>query len=619
MSGRHWQGLSLLDVLRPELGMRASCAVLTSYSVDLVALVASLLALGGLDDDRGSGSKVDLAQAVEQLRGRFRVIAQSGRVQAPAKSPKILALMDQFLREVQSDEQVGSWHPKLALVRYEPVAVDAALVSPANNWRFWISSRNLTRDMSWDAGLLLTGKAEGSGKVLPGIRSAAEILLERAQLELPYPALLRELETLRWLAPDGMDVEDFELMLPESGGRGLPEPPRDIHDVMVVSPFLDPQTVEALGAWGTEGTRRRLLSIGEQLQMVATRKPRALDGFEILGALDAPETGAELCGAQEAEASQEIIEDTSEQELEGQGLHAKLILVRHGAGQTLWLGSANATARGWKGPNYEAVARLRVPLSVFQGLETLMDMGRPFKVESGMAPVEEPETRRELERARNQVANRWQVIHRVEAGGSKLATTVPPHPDHAAIDLSVGLLGHPLMKWERSQLELSIGSFPVSELTELVRIRLAYGEDQMEWLQRAPLDPPPSVERDRQAIARHLDARIFLLWIRSLLEQGEVFEGGGDWWNEAPDRAKGRGGRQRAVGWAPTLEDVLRTWTRSPETLIDADNKIRHYLKIMNEMDPSHRSVEERETLAEFWKVWQILAAEFIPARESAS
>jgi hypothetical protein len=75
MSSCRWDSVSYLDALRPEPGWETEFAFLASYSADLVALVAVLLALAGLDDDRGSGSKVDLATALDRLKDRVRLVA----------------------------------------------------------------------------------------------------------------------------------------------------------------------------------------------------------------------------------------------------------------------------------------------------------------------------------------------------------------------------------------------------------------------------------------------------------------------------------------------------------------------------------------------------------------
>jgi hypothetical protein len=78
MSARRWSNVSYLDAIRPDPGWQTEYALLASYSADLVALVAAMLALGGLDDDRGSGSKVDFANAVDQLADRVRLRFAAG-------------------------------------------------------------------------------------------------------------------------------------------------------------------------------------------------------------------------------------------------------------------------------------------------------------------------------------------------------------------------------------------------------------------------------------------------------------------------------------------------------------------------------------------------------------
>src|SRR5437016_2739214 len=83
MSAGRWSNVSYLDAIRPDPGWRTEHAFLASYSADLVALVAALLALAGLDDDRGSGSKVDFANTVDQLADKVRLISQAGRLMAP--------------------------------------------------------------------------------------------------------------------------------------------------------------------------------------------------------------------------------------------------------------------------------------------------------------------------------------------------------------------------------------------------------------------------------------------------------------------------------------------------------------------------------------------------------
>jgi len=113
-----WGGLPYLDVLRPDYGQVVDYALLSTYSADLVAVVASLLALSGLDDDRGSGSKVDFANAYDQLKDRVRILVQAGQLGVPSKKLPVLVLLDRFIKEIQLTSN-GVWHPKLALVKFK--------------------------------------------------------------------------------------------------------------------------------------------------------------------------------------------------------------------------------------------------------------------------------------------------------------------------------------------------------------------------------------------------------------------------------------------------------------------------------------------------------------------
>jgi hypothetical protein len=153
VSDQGWSSVSYLDALRPEPGWRVDFALLASYSVNLVALVAALLGLAGLDDDHGSGSKVDFANAIQALRDRVRILVQAGQAVAPSQTPKILVILDQFVRQVPMNEEDGSWHPKVALVR-----LGAKTERGAVQWR------PLVREPEPDPGCFVGRGSRPSGK-----------------------------------------------------------------------------------------------------------------------------------------------------------------------------------------------------------------------------------------------------------------------------------------------------------------------------------------------------------------------------------------------------------------------------------------------------------------------
>src|SRR5271155_1977184 len=159
MKNDAWPTFSFTEMLNPPDGWATGAAILSTYSADLVVVVTALLALTGCDlENRRTGSRVELVKAIEALRGKVCVLAQTGRVTIPNTPRPILKLLDKFVRMVDADENVSSWHPKVALMRFRNIE-DAA----DHQWRVWFGSRNLTRATNWEAGLVLASRSDGKG------------------------------------------------------------------------------------------------------------------------------------------------------------------------------------------------------------------------------------------------------------------------------------------------------------------------------------------------------------------------------------------------------------------------------------------------------------------------
>jgi hypothetical protein len=599
---KHWSGLPYLDALRPDPGWVVDRAVLTTYSADLVAVVAALLALAGLDDDRGSGSKVDFANAHEQLRDRVRILVQAGRIALPAKKLAILSILDGFIREVYADESQGSWHPKAALIRLRSEDdVDRS------EWRLWIGSRNLTRSLDWDAGLVLTGRSSDGGQPVLGVAELGAELASLARLADFVPERVQqELERVRWQSPKGVTVDELRLFTP-NGRRGLPAQPDNIKKLVVISPFIDGTTIQRLGRWGNKKTERLLLSTLPELTRLHTQAGRPLTGFQQLLSLDVPEQEGDTLPAEDATEESEV--SSEDEEIESRGLHAKLIYAeRAEGGGMLWLGSANTTGRGWEGPNTEVVAQLRIEQVVAEGLNAFLEEVASTIDVSTLPEIDELEPEEEwLEEARKQVAARWEVTQQRHPKGPLLLCDQPPHPDREDIELEVGLLACDLVPWPRRQKQLQLPPIPQARETELIQVQLRLGPHRCTWLQRAPLDPPPDEERDRRALARYLDPRTFLLWIRALLSAEDIGDGGGEWDTEPAPVTRPGSTAVRLMWWAPTLEEVLKAWSRDPDRLQIIDRKVEHYLKLMQEQPDIEHSEEEERVLEEFQATWRVI------------
>ncbi|ABB33274.1 hypothetical protein GeomeDRAFT_2239 [Geobacter metallireducens RCH3] len=585
MTRQNWDSLPYLDAIRPDPGWRVEYAVVATYSADLVAVVAALLAFAGLDDDRGSGTKMDLADACEMLRRRVRFVVQRGRVSLPRKTSRIIGICDQFIREVPADERKRSWHPKTTVVSYRNDA-DGRLV-----WRLWLGSRNLTQDISWDTGILLTGTPGQRGTIVPGIPPLVKKLAEFAEL----PEIIRlKVAGVQWDAPAGTSVKDVKLFCPGEL-RDIPSEPKGVSELLLVSPFLDANTVRKFGSWGAdEKTHRTILSTGTALAKLLAQAKKPLSSYAEMLYLDEALTDEPHPEFDEAMESDEDV---------SRGLHAKILSVKHSLGRTLWVGSANATTRGWS-ENYEVLAELTVDETVYKGLRTFADSSQEF--DSSMPPVIDPDdpTEKDLADARNEVAAIWDVQRQIHADRNELVAKVPPHPHKPAIELEVGILGEALHTWPRGASSLILPLVPRPRDSEFIHIRLSLNEKSQEWCQRVPVNPPLGEERDRLAFASYLGPRMFLQWLRSLLLDNAGSDGGGDWTSDKTGSTDSGVSFQMEL-IAPSLEDILRAWTRNRKTLADINLRVTSFLKAFeqHETDATPEELAEIEKFQELWKM----------------
>jgi len=600
---KHWRSFPFLQALRPEPGEVVDGAILATYSADLVVVAASLLALAGLDDDRGSGSKVDFANAFERLNGRFRILCQRGRILAPFRSLLILNLMDRFVREVGTDENT-SWHPKIALVRY-------TREDGPPSWRVWLGSRNLTRSVAWEIGLLLVS-ADSGGQVVEGLGNLAQTLARRANLDrFEEGSIGREFSRLRWVTPRGTRTEDVRFW--DAGEeRELPGQPPRLKRLVVVSPFLDGSIIGRLGKWGDQSTERILVSTLPELQKLEVQVQRPLAGFSNnLRYLDSPIEDEIEQASGEAHAG-------LDEEQESRGLHAKLVYAEHGAGRTLWIGSANATHRGWLGPNAEVIARLSVDAEVAEGLNAFIDSETCDVYEDILRSVETPDADQErIEGVRNSLAASWNLRQEVDEDESWLCGDYDPYSLASDMEIKVGRLGAPLNAWSRGSLRLLLPPTSHAGMTEFVVISLQLGAQASTWVQVAPIVGFDAEGRDRMLLAEYLDVRTFLSWVRSLLDDSIGGDGGGDW-SDSGNPTPGNQNRGDLSLWAPTLEQALKAWVRDPELLRRADNVLARYLDTICSSRERTLSLEEARALDAVQKVWPVIRRELVPGRREA-
>ncbi len=593
-----WPALSFLEGLRPGADESIEVALLASYSTDLGSIGAALLALAGKDTDAGRGSPAEFADAVERLRGKVRIIIQRGRLAKMRRTPRIAAVLDQFVREVEFDEATHSWHPKAALVRTRRMDGEVG-------WRLWIGSRNLTECSNLDIGLLLVSAGKG-GSPIPGADALARALADRAALKgLRSGFFAAAVAKVAWRPPAGVRVNRI-LWSPGTGNQHVPAPPSGTDEVVVVSPFIDSNFLARQKPKQEKPARRVLLTTMREIERVGP----SLAAFDDLLALDAPDysVGDPEPEPQLAASSGDVSPADDEEEEVGWGLHAKLLFMRSGRKRTLWLGSANATMRAWDGRNAEVTSELLVTEPVEKGLRALLGSARLVEPRStehepDAAALEEDA----LERARAQVAARWAAALSIDDEGVRLthcSDLCPggPHPDETDIVLEVGALHGELLVWPAQENLVHLGQVAPAERSEFVRLRVSRGDKGLSWLQRAPADPPFGEDRDRAAFVRILGAKGFLLWLAGLLADDDG-QDEGDWTNDDPKKRNGLGVALGHDSSLPTLEEMLAAWARDPDKFREIERRVSQYLPAVLEQ-AQQEDPQTAEMLRRFVELW---------------
>jgi hypothetical protein len=322
---------AFLSVLTPPIGYRVEAAVGTTYTVDVEALTAAVLTLGGYEWPEEREEQLvtwELIGARCALIDRVRVFFDQGRMAAPPRSPESLRRVSTLDRFLVARQQPSAFHPKVWVVKF--VSKDKASDSV---YRLLCASRNLTVSASWEAALMMEGvPTKGSYQVGASVGAFLEAVSKGARLPRHVRTLLEELKTVSFTLP-GTTPEQVDFVSQWPAGKSLWEQvPKSLSRVVVVSPFVE-------------------LPFLRRLRSQCSGKILVLSTLEALAPLRDDLKSLDV----EAYIIRETLND------QDFCLHAKLLLVKAGAKEIAYLGSANATGAAWglQGRNTEAVFCLR--------------------------------------------------------------------------------------------------------------------------------------------------------------------------------------------------------------------------------------------------------------------
>ncbi|MGO9903502.1 MAG: phospholipase D family protein [Solirubrobacteraceae bacterium] len=342
----------LLETLRPPAGFELDQAIGTTYSLDLLALLAAPLAFSLFaDGDEPQADPLVLLEALQANADRITVFCDAGHIYVPPADRLLFAHLERSVVEAIAPHG-GAFHPKIWLLRYTNETETA--------YRFVCLSRNLTFDRSWDTAVVLDGRVKGRPKRnnaplsrfigrLPDL--ARNISSDRAATVRRLAAEVRRVE---WERPDPFEELLFVPLGHDAKPSASPFSGSRIDRLLVVSPF---PTTTRLDRLTPEAGRDILISRAD-----------ALDG----------------CGAELLSRFTEVLvlqdEASPDDDNTGalRGLHAKLYVADQGWNATVWSGSANATSAAFE-QNVEFLVEMR-------GLKSKVGIDATLRRGSGSNP-----------------------------------------------------------------------------------------------------------------------------------------------------------------------------------------------------------------------------------------
>lgn len=555
-----------MDLLRPPGQHRLDFAVLTTYTLDLEALLALPLAVLSQADssvDELMADPLRLIAALQEAGDRIHVFVDETGIAIPDQGRELVSTLESSVHPVRAPNG-GVFHPKVWLARFVPEE-DAG----TELLRLAILSRNLTFDRSWD--IALTSEAPAGRRRVAASRPLGELLAELPTMALeagaPLPKsvsdavveLAEQARQTAWPAPDGFDSPlEFHSFGIDSRPRAWP-PKGDATRVLAIAPFTGAYGTKAVAALAREGVERTLIARPEELDLMTAA---ALDGWsDLLVLSEEPAAG-----------------ETTEEARRPSGLHAKVVALEHRGQATWYFGSANLTKAALTGQNVEVLARLtgrRAQVGITQFLDQFRRLCEPY--EPSLADAEEADATlverqcaiRKLEEAQAVVVQSvgcGTLRIRCKGGGDiwdwRMEGEVTGIPEGVTVQVWPTSIpeeqAHPLAQpsW----------SLPVSLLTAFVAFRMSVDVEDVEDLRFAMRLPAKGLPSDRTArILRSLidSPAKFLRFLRALLGgvEGEnpflLQEG------EGSNSAAWEG----VFGGETLLEDFLRTASRDPERL----------------------------------------------------
>lgn len=429
----------LFDALRPPVGYDVDVAIGTTFSLDLMALLAVPLAFALFDweDDSGkvTADPLALLEAARRYARKTHIFCQSGQIHLPRQRSPLFYELERVVKEVRAPDERGIFHPKVWVLRFTPATKNDSVL-----YRLLCLSRNLTYDRSWDTVLRLDGELIDRDLGIAANHPLGDFIKElpNRMIQPPEDELRKtiskvqdELRRVRFTLPEGVEQVRFHPL-----GLGFEETqdwwfPGRCEQLLAVAPFMDKITLKRFAS-KTEG-KCKLVSRLEQLQeLPGDLLAKFADVYYLHPDASEVENSETPTPVDEQEPDKSDVPEEVESETLT-GLHAKLYITDAGRKASLWTGSANATSAAFS-RNVEFLVELvgtKSEFGVAAFLERMKGQTRfadlLHKFDSQEIVVEKDAEARDAEKLAKRV--------RTALLGLSIKATVSPIPDSLVFNM----------------------------------------------------------------------------------------------------------------------------------------------------------------------------------------
>ena len=601
------------ELIRPPSGYRLDFAVLTTYTLDLEALLVLPLSVlvhsdGGLEELLADPLR--LHQAIRDAGDRVHAFVDEKGIAIPRGARSLYSMLESSVHPVRAPHR-GAFHPKVWVARF--TAVDE---TEEDLLRVAVLSRNLTFDRSWDVALASEAlfrsrrRVAASGPLRDFLLELPQLVTSRIPQDIVerVEALADQVTRTAFPAPDGFDspIEFHAIGL--TRGRRSWSPPSSGYRTLAVAPFANRTGLDAVSRLG--GDDRILVSRQEELDKLS--EDVLAEWNEVFVLSDTAQGEAE-------DDSAETDEDDSGTGADARpsGLHAKMIAVEHGWDVTWHVGSANLTSAAFTGSNVEMMASVtgkkgRKGGVSGCGIDRFLDGGfqklcvRYRRIKQETEDPRVTDARARLEAARDALVDAALRVICI-AGDDLWRLTIDGSVTLPADDVEVAAWPVSIAEDQACRLPEPLHwRLPVARLTAFIAFRMTVpvrGVDDIRMTLRLPAEGMPE-DRIHQVLRTLLDSpEKFLRFLRALL--GGLDEALGP----EKDAGEGSGNGDWVVGAGETLlDDLVRTASRDPDRL----KPVRRLIDDLRKTDEGRRIVPD-----ELFAIWMAVEEALAPEPRS--